>query len=1608
MDDVAIWNRALTPAEIVQLAAGTLPPDVDLAATLGTDVRDVMYEVNSSAYLRMPFALDRDAAELDALGLNVTYDDGLIVYLNGQEVARRGVDGPAAWDTAASQDLEDPTTEQIDLSAHIDKLNNGDNVLAIQIVNANADNIDLLLTAELTAIDVEEVSPTDHRYFPTPTPGGPNGAGVLGLISEEVVFSRDGGAFTDDFDLTLSGNRSGAEIHYTTDGSIPTAESLLYTDSIAVSGTIEIRARLTAPDLAPGPINTEGFVHLTAEVEAFESPLPIVIIENFGAGAVPNKRAAGQPGGDGSGILQVPFQSATMAVFDRVDGTSTPANPVDLSTRVGIRIRGTSSANFAKKSYWVETWGDVDNDVNMSVLGMPSESDWILYAPTQDYDQPMIHNSFIYQLSNQTGNYAVRTQFVEVFVNIDGGSLSMNDYAGLYVFMERIKRDGDRVDFNELSPDGTEGGWMVTSDRMDPIPIGGDSAPQHFHTAGPDRILQTQPNQSGVGDDIPTSYNTFFNFYTPDGDLINPVQRQTIEDWFGEFEDALYGPDFADPDLGYAAYLDVDSLIDHFILNNLPKNRDGLQLSTWMVKESPEAKLTFGPIWDFDRAFTRSLINGGDPMADLDWGKQFLWMPRLFEDPNFEQAYVDRWQELRQGPLSTENMFAIIDAQAAEITEEVVARNGTPNWSGSLTDMKNWIRARVDALDAQFTPPPVMSSPGGIVSAGFELSLSAQNEIIQETVVLPDMAWVSYLVPTDNSLGTTWTDPNFDDLGWLYGNTGIGYEDEGADYFHLLWTEVRPRDVSPQSNSVFVRAPFDLFAGQEIDRLTLHMNYDDGFVAYLNGQEVARRNVSDAEPGYDATASQHPDNLAIMAEAIDITEHIGLLNIGANVLAIHVINTSPDSSDLLIMPQVVIGTEVENPSPPSIYYTTDGTDPRSSTGDISASAQYYFGMPLRIDENTTVTARAIDWVNNWSGPTEALFFVGVEPATAANLAITELNYNPHDPTPAELAINTDFNNDDFEYIELRNIGAAPIDLTGVEFTDGIAYGFTGGNVTVLAPGDYVLVVKDTAAFEVRYGSGLTVAGEFAEGSIRNSGEQIMVAGYLGETIHLFRYDDSGSWPGRADGKGASLEVLNVAGDYDLPTNWRSSGEYGGSPGFAGTGPRTDVVINEVLTHTDGQFPETQRTDTIELHNVSMSTVDIGGWYLSDDADDYLKFPIPAGTEIPPGGYVTFDEHDFNPNGPWNPTPTGEPTADDFALNSAHGDHVWLMEADAPGSLVGFVDHVKFGATANDVSLGRWPDASGILFPMEELTLGDENTGPLVSDVTINELHYHPAEPPIGSTITENELEFVELFNATNQSVDVSNWRLDDGVEFTFVAGTVIAARGTLVVVGFNPADETLAGEFRSIHGIGDSVPLLGPYSGRLENVGERVALAWPDESPMNEPTFVPYVLADEVTYDDGDPWPIDAAGVGQSLHRTEADAFGNFPASWEADAPSPGAEAVYRYPGDANLDGVTDVRDFMIWNVNKFTNGTDWTTGDFNGDTVTDVRDFMIWNVHKFTSAPAPAPILTQAVDDAFETDAISLSELVWLSELLDATSTRDDDGSKSDEATDKVLAFYW
>jgi VCBS repeat-containing protein len=494
-----------------------------------------------------------------------------------------------------------------------------------------------------------------------------------------------------------------------------------------------------------------------------------------------------------------------------------------------------------------------------------------------------------------------------------------------------------------------------------------------------------------------------------------------------------------------------------------------------------------------------------------------------------------------------------------------------------------------------------------------------------------------------------------------------------------------------------------------------------------------------------------------------------------------------------------------------------------------------------------------------------------------NLAISELNYNPYAPTDAELAVDPELDNDDFEFIELLNFAEETIDLDGVQLVDGVLFEFPA---LPLAPNQRIVVAKDLAAFQIRYGTDITVVGEYL-GGLKNAGEHVMFASAAHGPIFDFTYADVDPWPVRADGNGSSLELVDPYGGEDDPANWRPSSEYGGSPGYASAGPIDTIVINEVLTRPSGSL-----TDTIELRNMGDHAVDIGGWYLSDSGKNPRKFSIPPETEMPGNGYLLFDETDFNPA---EPRPAQVP----FALDGTHGEEVFLLVADGSGRLTYFADHVRFGPAAGGESFGRWPGGCGPLYPMRSTSLPGPNSGPRVGPVLISEIMFHPREPREG--VDPRDLEFVEIHNTSTTEVDLEGWQVGAGVGYTFPAGVRLGPHRTLVIASFapdNPGDADRIERFRSTYGMNPSVLLLGGYDGRLSNRGEMVQLRRADG-----------VLEDEVTYSDRAPWPVRPDGQGDSLHRLGTDLWGNDPAIWTTAAPTPGMAPLLAAPASGDLNG---------------------------------------------------------------------------------------------------------
>lgn len=597
---------------------------------------------------------------------------------------------------------------------------------------------------------------------------------------------------------------------------------------------------------------------------------------------------------------------------------------------------------------------------------------------------------------------------------------------------------------------------------------------------------------------------------------------------------------------------------------------------------------------------------------------------------------------------------------------------------------------------------------------------------------------------------------------------------------------------------------------------------------------------------------------------------------------------------------VAVGTQVTltGPAGATIYYTLNGADPRPNGGAAPGAAATAYTGPIVINETSRLRARAYNptWtaltgahnpplISRWGGLTNVRYSVDARVA-AGTLAVTEINFNPVGPSAAELTIKPVLEAKDFEYIELKNISAVPIDLSEAKFTSGINFTFSGLNAITIQPGAYFIVSSNPAAFAARYGSSsLPVVGPW-QGDLSNQGERLVIKTLngTGPTILDFTYDDA--WFPNGDGNGGSFEYIGTdytTSSYNKAENWRDSAQILGSPGTEGVAPAPSIVINEILTNSS-----TPRVDAIELYNPNPDPVDISGWYLSDvgtatSLDEYKKYRIPNGTIIPASGYLVLTEVNFNPNGAWNPTP-GVPGANEFAFNADHGDDAWLVEADAAGKLTRFVSHSDFGASRPDESWGRWPNATGKLYPMVQRTLLDEasattpypglgapNSVPRFGPLLISEVQHTPSGD-------NPDLEFIEIYNPTETEQSLAHWQIRGSVDFDFTTET-IPAGGRLVVTSFSSSDIAKGDAFRTFYNA-PGIVLAGPWSAndKLGLTGE-IVLYRAGTPPPLEPNFYPETWEDETNYADGGAWPL--ASTGMSMGRILAPAgLGDLPESW--------------------------------------------------------------------------------------------------------------------------------
>lgn len=452
-----------------------------------------------------------------------------------------------------------------------------------------------------------------------------------------------------------------------------------------------------------------------AQVVLDSSNLPIIVINT-----------------SGQVIQDDPRITVFMGIIDNGAGimnhVSDPYN--DYSGDVSIEIRGSTSQMYPKKSYAFTPLDSAGNKTNVSILGLPEENDWILYAPYPD--KTLMRNTLAYYWFNRMGHYASRTRFAELILN--------GAYRGVYELQEKIKRDDNRVDIAKLTPNDTSGdqltgGYIIKIDK----------------TTGSGEETWTSSYDSLV----------FFQYHDPDENELLPVQKSYIQDYIYLFETALQSAQFSDPDSGFRAYADENSLIDFMLMEELGRPVDGYRSSCFMYKDkdSKGGKLTMGPLWDFNFAFGGT--NYCNSYSTIGWQYQFnnycswfyphvpSWWGRFLEDSMFADHVKCRWTFLRQSFLSSDSINYRIDSLVS-VLDDPQQRNFLKwpilgqyvdwnyyigqTYADEINYMKQWIADRAAWMDENLPGNCIPTTiPGNILAVNG--LLIAPNPFTTETII---------------------------------------------------------------------------------------------------------------------------------------------------------------------------------------------------------------------------------------------------------------------------------------------------------------------------------------------------------------------------------------------------------------------------------------------------------------------------------------------------------------------------------------------------------------------------------------------------------------------------------------------------------------------------------------------------------------------------------------------------------------------------------------------------------------------------------------------------------------------------------------------------------
>jgi hypothetical protein len=978
-----------------------------------------------------------------------------------------------------------------------------------------------------------------------PTPGAANTQTFAGFVAD-VTFSAEHGFYDEPFDVTLTTATEDTQIWYTLDGTAPKRigsgpfDALLYDQPIRIERTTCVRAVAIKPGWKDSAItsSTYLFVDDVPGQLAAPTPEPVTPVRTRSlpgespllaqsSTADPALRAALQA------IPSVCIVMEPNDFFDPLIGIN--ANP----TRRGIEWERPASIEWVDPtdslSFQVNAGLRIHGGVSRNGPGGKHSLRMLfkgLYGPSM-LNAPIFKDCDITHFDSLvlrctlhdslTGAMSGRPQYLRDQFSRD----TMRD-------MDRLTPYGRPV---HVYINGLYWGLFILTERPDDgfaaAHLGGDK--EQYDALKARSVSDPDPSVVEVVAGDLAAWNTMFNLAR--AGLEDPIRYDS-----------------------FCQYLDIPSFVDYMLMvfyigtTDGPSGFGGPPRNFWAVRpRTPGGGFIF-LAWDLEF----SLNNLNENVVTVPGAQDpYLLFHQLAMNPEFRMLLADHiHRQFSHGALTAQSSIQRYLTRAADVEKAIWAeafRWGRSQQTSAVSSLCNSWKGERDRIVQDYLPSrggvvveqlrqaglyPNMEAPvieidgaeqyGGPTRTGASLAIGNPNnegtiyyttdgcdprttyhpaDVNALITVVPASAEKRVFVPSQD-IGKDWTGGSepYDDTSWTAG-TPIVPDAEGAVGY--AGARVRDKRISynvavpmAKRTSCYIRIPFDVAEADlpGISHLALRVQCDDGYVAYINGIEVASINKP-TTLAWNSTCPDRPNTAGSVWAATPDVSH--LLHPGQNILAIHALNAPEDSFFLLAVEMF-------------------GSDEPIFGEGVSASAREYTG-PVELTRSMRIKARVCQ-NGQWSPVADATFSVG---PVMESLRISEIMYHPPEP------------ND--EFVELINTGAESIDLSMVRLTGGIDFVFPS---LLLAPGEHTLVVRDAQAFTDRYGPGLNIAGQY-EGALANEGERIILRDAIGRTILDFTYDDA--WYDSTDGKGRSLECL----DPNAPASadsWRPSLQMGGSPG----------------------------------------------------------------------------------------------------------------------------------------------------------------------------------------------------------------------------------------------------------------------------------------------------------------------------------------------------------------------------------------------------------------------------------------------------------------------------